>query len=131
MRRYIVVDDDSINNLICQLNIEKFEPTAEIKLFTEPEEALSYIRNEKNFVDSIILLDIDMPTMNGWQFLAEFSFFDTKIKINYSVFILSSAIEDSSDKIESCPDIRGFFSKPLSQIYLEEIKRISSICRTQ
>lgn len=130
MKRYIVVDDDSINNLICQLNISKFEPTAEIILFTRPEEALDFIRKEESSTYSILLLDINMPTMSGWEFMAEFGSFNSKIRTKYSVFILSSALEDPRDKMKNYSDLFGFFSKPLSQNILEEISKITrpAIC---
>lgn len=129
MKRYIVVDDDSINNLICELTIKKFEPDAEIKLFTKPEEALQYISNEDNSTCSILLLDINMPTMSGWDFLEEFRSLNNKIRINYSLFILSSSLEDPSDKFKIYPDLLGFYSKPLNQGFLEEINRIVTTCR--
>lgn len=121
-KRYIVVDDDPVSNLVSELNIKKFDPEAELILFTCPEEALEFLKSEKDSQPSILLLDINMPIMTGWEFLSEFNQFPQHMRESFSVFILSSSLEDCTEKVETYPDLNGFFSKPLGQKHFEEMK---------
>lgn len=124
---YLVVDDDTTNNLICEFTIMRYKKDAEITLFTNPEEALNFIENKifKEDCKVLMLLDINMPTMTGFEFLKEFDKFSAEIKEQYSIYILTSSIEDFSSQAISFPMVKGFLSKPLKQSYLEDIWRES------
>lgn len=122
MNRYIVVDDDPTNNLICRLLIERFQPEAEIRIYTKPEDALIFIEREKDPQPSILFLDVNMPTMTGWEFMDEFATFDEKVKNRYKIFILSSSYEDFSSDKEIYPNLTGVFSKPLKAEHIEGIE---------
>lgn len=124
MKRYIIVDDDPTNNLICRLVINKFRPGASVISYTSPKEALAFLKAEKKPQPSILFLDINMPIMTGWEFLDEFVSFNKEIKNQYTIYILSSSIEDFSDKEEQYPFLSGFFSKPLKIEYLKGIEDI-------
>lgn len=121
MKRYIVVDDDPTNNLICKLTITKYEPEAQVQIFQSPEDALKYIANEENVTPSFLLLDINMPTMTGWEFLTEFMTFEEEVKRKYFIYILSSSYQDLNDNNRNYPFLCGFFSKPLKKEYLREM----------
>ena len=117
--RFIVVDDDSFNNLVCKYSILKFDTNAEIQLFTDPEKALAAIReqfsNTTENLDTVLFLDINMPVMSGWEFLDEFETFDKKIHQQITIYILSSSI-DPGDKIyaDNNSFVKGYYPKPLS-----------------
>ena len=69
---FIIVDDDAINNLLCQLIIEQQHPNAVIETFTDPQLALQHISSNTHgaiMSKAIILLDINMPVISGWDFL--------------------------------------------------------------
>lgn len=118
---YMVVDDDRTNNLICQLMIQKFDPDAEIKLFLKPEEGLEYI---ENYLDkpTVLFLDVNMPTMSGWDFLDQFLEFKSEIKENLHIYILTSAIQSFQKEKETYPFVKNILPKPLKMEYLKEIK---------
>ncbi|MFV8325229.1 response regulator [Flavobacterium sp. ZS1P14] len=124
---FIVVDDDNTSLLICKFTIQKFSPHAKIVTFTEPEIALDKIA--KGFGDytediqTILFLDINMPTMTGWEFLDVFNNFNLKIKKKFLVYILSSSVEDFEKKAKKYPFVVGFLSKPIQLNYLEDIYR--------
>jgi two-component SAPR family response regulator len=118
---YMVVDDDRTNNLICQLMIQKFDASAEIKLFLKPEEGLEYI---ENYVDkpTVLFLDVNMPTMSGWQFLDQFLEFKPEVKEKLHIYILTSAIQSFEKEKETYPFVKNILSKPLKKEYLIEMK---------
>lgn len=122
--RYIVVDDDVTNNLICEFNIKSFDSKVDIELYTKPELALESIKEyEKTFRynHTILFLDLNMPTMTGWEFLEAFQNICENIREHFSIYVLTSSIEDFDKEAANFPFVQGFYSKPLSKNYLEEI----------
>lgn len=114
---FIVVDDDAISNLISELTIRRTWKDVRVRLFTEPEKALDYIDCiEIGKSPAIALfLDINMPTMTGWEFLERLSRKPDSITKNFKIFILSSSIDNRDrQKALSNPLVAGFLSKPLT-----------------
>ncbi|WP_221393804.1 two-component system response regulator [Dyadobacter sp. NIV53] len=116
--RFIVVDDDSFNNLVCKYTILKYDASADIQLFTDPEKALAVIREEFGNIteglDTVLFLDINMPIMSGWEFLNEFETYSQNIHRQITIYILSSSI-DPGDKIKADGNtfVKGYYPKPL------------------
>lgn len=122
--QYLVVDDDKTNNLICRFTIQRFNKNAVINLFTYPQEALQFIRSKKiehEEGSTMLFLDINMPTMSGFEFLEEFRKLGKEVTDKYHIFILTSSIEDLSSWAEQFPMVKGFLSKPLKLANLQDI----------
>ncbi|WP_221393015.1 response regulator [Dyadobacter sp. NIV53] len=116
--RIIVVDDDPANNLICKHIIHRFDKEAQVTLFTDPAKALEAIKEIYSLgTDSnptIILLDINMPVITGWEFLEKFKMLDEKIRKQITIYILSSSIDDGDiEKADKNPYVKAYFQKPL------------------
>ena len=123
VQRFIVVDDDRINNLVSKFTIMKHCTTAELQLFMDPEYALDFINGMvsrgDDYSGTVILLDINMPGMNGWEFLDHFAKLEDSVRKQFRIFLFSSSI-DLVDKQRAAnhPMLSGFFSKPLSTHHL-------------
>jgi len=116
---FIVVDDNRTNNLICEFAIRKYKKEVNIDVFTEPELALQNIRKaytpREMDVLTVLFLDINMPSMTGWEFLDEFRNFGEKIHKQVVIYILTSSVDErDKEKAQSDPLVAGFFSKPLT-----------------
>lgn len=125
---FIIVDDDAINNLLCQLIIEQQHPNAIIETFTDPGLALQHIRNNMHDVTiskAIILLDINMPVISGWDFLKQYATFDETIKAHIQIYMLSSSV-DPRDKQAAAENayVQGYLEKPL---YVEQLESVLSV----
>lgn len=124
-QHYLVVDDDSTNNLICDFTIRKFDKQAKVNLFLEPEKALAYIEDAYSEMGTpnptVMFLDINMPTMTGFEFLDEFKKFHIKVQDQFTIYILSSSIEDFKAQAKKYPFVASFLSKPLKVSVLEKI----------
>lgn len=123
-RQYVLVDDDATSNIICKLNIKKADPDAAIISFNDPEKALSCIK-EKCVPDDrktcILFLDLNMPSLTGWEFLDDFQKFDPEVQKKFLIYVLTSSIEDFSVERKKYPLISGIFSKPMTSDKLQEI----------
>lgn len=121
IQKFIIVDDDSINNLLCSIILEDQFPTADIKAFTDPEEALNYIKFNYSDLDgirrdTILFLDINMPLLDGWQFLEAFDLFDDSVKKSIEIYLLSSSIDNKDIKrAEENSYVSSFLGKPLTE----------------
>lgn len=116
VRKFILVDDDAFNNKISAIAIKRVFGETDTRVFEVPEEGLAFIEKEytKNPVPAILFLDINMPTLTGWEFLEEYEKFSDEIKKNISVYILSSSVDQRDiDKAKENKYIKGFVSKPL------------------
>jgi CheY-like chemotaxis protein len=114
--KYILVDDDHLCNEISGMVLEDALGEVDIKAFTRPEEALEFIEKEyaKNLGHTVLFLDINMPRINGWQFLERYEKFSEQIKRQINIYILSSSIDRlDKNKAEANSNVAGFISKPL------------------
>ena len=91
----LLVDDDYVNNFITESLLRKSGIAKEIKAVRNGEEALTYLSEEINYTPDLILLDINMPEMDGINFLKNFKrmILDKSIRI----ILLTSSV-DSKDK---------------------------------
>jgi CheY-like chemotaxis protein len=126
INHFMVVDDNHTNNLICEFTIRKYSKYAEISLFTEPEVALEKIgkeygkKNENKL--TVLFLDINMPSLTGWDFLDVFGNFNEDIQRQFLIYILSSSVDHrDKEKAETHPFVSGFLSKPLTIQNIEQI----------
>lgn len=130
IKKVLCVDDDTISLTISQLLLKRTGFAQEVHTAIDGSEALEYF--ERLFAEEadpvaaapeLILLDINMPVMNGWEFLQEYNpRFRDKLT-NTHIVILSSTIDPEDFALaKQYPVVAQFISKPLSVENLEELK---------
>jgi two-component SAPR family response regulator len=116
VRRYIIVDDDDFSNVLCAMMLKSTLRETEIQVFTNPAKALEFIQHTYNrkIEPTILLLDINMPILTGWDFMTQYERFDSEIKDQIVIYIHSSSV-DERDMIKASNNvyIKGFILKPL------------------
>lgn len=124
INHYIIIDDDPVNNFMCETVIKRLDPSAVVMIFEDPEEAIVKILDmystSRTYLPTLLLLDINMPVMNGWEFLDIFKTFSDVLKEQFEVYVLSSSSEDFSSKKGEYPFISNFLRKPFTQASLEK-----------
>ncbi|MEP0713823.1 response regulator [Algoriphagus sp.] len=112
------MDDDPINNLINKRLLGKVEVAKNIVEFLEGEEALAELNDIDPTQPILIFLDINMPVLNGWEFLEKYK--EQHPERIDKIVILSSSI-DYLDRLkaQSYSSVSGFLEKPLT---LEKIR---------
>jgi CheY-like chemotaxis protein len=108
-----LVDDDPINNLINKRLLSKTRISQKIQEFLGGEDALVRLKEVPDSSQLLIFLDINMPVLNGWEFLNKYldSFPNRKDKI----IILSSSIDfQDRQRAQEYEIVSGFLEKPLT-----------------
>jgi CheY-like chemotaxis protein len=124
--RFVVIDDDPVNNALCKMIIKLALGKMDVKTFTLPEKGFQFIKTEytmnMNGSISIILLDLNMPIMSGWEFLERFEELDEVIKKQVKIYILSSSV-DPRDKEQAGKNkhVEDYIVKPLTKEIVLEI----------
>jgi CheY-like chemotaxis protein len=124
IRTFIIVDDDTVNNTITRMMIKKILGDVETTIFTAPEQGLAFIQSEYSKIvkPTILLLDINMPTMTGWEFVEQFEKFSEVAKKQIAIYILSSSIDQrDKDQAEANHYVKGFMSKPLTREVINSV----------
>ncbi len=122
-KRFILVDDDPLTNLLTKKIIERNLGEVEVKDFDIPELALEYIEtefdNKQSNGKTVLFLDINMPTLTGWEFLAKYETFPTPIKDQFNIYILSSSIDPADvQRAKLNPLVIDFIEKPIKIDFL-------------
>ena len=127
--RYLIVDDDKANNMLCKMILKKTFSEAEILTYDCPREALNYINSQylissDNF-KTVLFLDINMPDITGWEFLDIFKDFDENIRSFFTIYMLSSSVDYKDKNLATeNPLVEGYIEKPLTR---DKIKNIFSL----
>ena len=124
IKSIVLIDDDPIANMISTKLIQRTLPL-KVLAFTNAEEALRLVCSkhpEPLTSKALIFLDINMPHMDGWQFLDEFQKLESSVQKNFTIIMLTSSIDmDDIQKSKSYDCVDDFISKPLTQEKLRSI----------
>lgn len=125
----LLIDDRSLDNFVSKKIIEKFEFARKIEAETCGQRALDLLQNlEFHLIPELILLDINMPRMNGMQFIEAFKQLTCQIQQQCKIVVQSASFyspEINQVTRENC--VLGFVSKPLSLDNLKLIKELLSV----
>lgn len=121
-----LIDDDEMANFIAEKTIRANNFAGEVLKFTTIESALYLLdkaaRREAVLFPDFIFLDINMPGLDGWDFLDSYAELPHDLKSGCRLYMLSSSIDMADhDRSESHADTCGFIQKPLSPKDLDAI----------
>ena len=120
LQKILLVDDDQSFIGLNRAMLKYSEVNCQIDECRNGKEALAYIQNAEQCPD-VILLDIDMPVMDGFEFLEQFEQQDLNDD-QPMVFMVSSSLTDQNiNRTRKYPFVKGFFEKPLTAANIEEI----------
>ena len=121
----LLIDDDKSTNFLHKIIIEETGVSEKVEAVQSGQEALDYLERKKEGVyprPDLIFLDINMPGMNGWEFLEEYEKLDDNIKGEIMIMMLTTSINpDDEEKAKNTKFINGFLNKPLTTEALEKI----------
>lgn len=127
LHKVLCVDDDPITLMLCKKVIERVNYTKEVDTAKNGEDAIAYfnqLKNNQEIPPELVLLDLNMPIMNGWELLDAYLELEFNLIFKETKFIVLSSTKDPSDieKSKSYPMVIDFISKPITKEILAEIK---------
>ncbi|TKC12065.1 response regulator [Pedobacter polaris] len=119
----LVIDDDDINIFIIKKIVEKTGFDIEMTSKSNGQQAIDFLKDviaNDRPIPHLILIDINMPVMNGWEFVEAYASLAITQKVD--LYILSSSVyENDIERTKSYTSVKGFISKPLSMERLTEL----------
>lgn len=111
----LLIEDSPIDQIITRQLFKKVLLIDDINIVNNGLEGINWITNTVLERPLIVLLDINMPIMNGFEFLEAFKEFSDEVKANVNIYILSSTLDPNEiQKIKTHELIKGHLIKPFS-----------------
>ncbi|BAV06370.1 Response regulator receiver domain-containing protein [Filimonas lacunae] len=123
----LLIDDDDATNFINSFLLKQLDITEQITIKDNAAAALDFLQTgiQEMQIPDLIFLDINMPGMNGWEFLEQFQArFSTRKLHTVIVMLTTSANPDDAEKAATYPEIAAFKTKPLDKTKISEILRL-------
>ncbi len=116
--RIVLVDDDALTNMLNRKVIQSINPRMPVDVFLDIDEALDFLKEWDKDGGSLILLDINFPGKNGWDFLEAYQHFEKPSKI---IMLSSSIATEDQRKAKSHPLVLDYVTKPISFEFIASI----------
>lgn len=125
--KVLVVDDDEIIVFLHNMIMQDNGMASDSLSFQNGKEAFDYLNSENNLNQTcLVLLDINMPVMNGWQLLDNIQ--SAPYAKNIHVVMVTSSIDtEDREKASQYPQVIAYFEKPLNNKSLKQLKELPQI----
>ena len=120
----LLIDDDDSTNFINKLVVERSGITDTVEIALNGKEAIDFLTNDGKYEKGpehpfpqpmLILLDINMPVMDGWEFLEAYRNLSADQKSQIIIVMLTTSLNpDDNHRAKGIPEISGFKHKPLT-----------------
>ncbi len=120
-----IIDDDDIYQFTVLRAIETHELAKKSLVFSDGEMAIKYLINNahnKDNLPDIIFLDINMPIMDGWQFLDEYKLLKSKIEKKIIIYLVSSSLNKVDlNRAKNIIEVSDYLVKPVKSDKLKSL----------
>jgi CheY-like chemotaxis protein len=128
LQSILLVDDDEVTNFYVEHLIRKMSLAQNVHVEMTGRDAMNYlmglVQSDSAILPELILLDINMPVMNGFEFLEEFENSPVAGRYKGKIFMLtSSALDQDKQRAAKFSFLSGFYTKPLNTNILDEIAK--------
>jgi len=120
---FVVIDDSRLDCFIAEKVIQNTGRSESVRTFSVAVDALDYIQTLSEDIKTIVLVDIQMPVMNGFDFLEQFEKrIPEEKRANFIINLLSSSINETDQiKAKAFSSVNRFMNKPLTKKSLETL----------
>lgn len=127
MLKSIIVDDDEIVTFLQRKLLSKCNIDQDPLVFNRANNAIMHLRKNSDTQDHfLIMLDINMPEMDGWEFLEELKKIDINKRV-YVVMVTSSVDRKDKRRAAENENVIDFIEKPISSRNCSKLKGISKL----
>ncbi|MEE1963135.1 response regulator [Allomuricauda taeanensis] len=117
-----LIDDDDTYQFIIEKTLNSLNLVNSIKIFSNGKAAIDFLEATIHDIDQIpdvILLDLTMPIMDGWQFLEQYLRFRPRIGKKVVIYVISSSIDPRDmQRAKSISEVTDYIVKPLTKTKL-------------
>lgn len=122
-----IVDDNHIVLLVVGKIIKKTKLSENVYSFKNGEEALSILKRgikDPELLPDVILLDINMPIVDGWEFLEEYKKLKPELEKDIEIYMLTSSISERDiERAAKISHVKGYITKPVTKDKIMQIKK--------
>jgi len=119
IKSILLIDDDETTNFLNKLFVKQLDSNLEVNVVLNGKEAIDFlVLNGKDISPCLVILDTNMPVMNGWEFLEHYEEkFDTNFKKKNTIVMLTAVdTEKVVAKAMADPNVADTAQKPLSDL---------------
>ena len=122
---FCIIDDDDIYQFTTAHLLKKMDLVNKIILFSNGLKAINFLKEEIGNIENIpdiLFLDINMPVMDGWEFLEEYLLIKPMIPKTVAIYMVSSSVDEKDViKAKSISVLSGYLVKPISSKNIMEV----------
>lgn len=116
----VIIDDDAVVLFLHKILVQRSTMSSSLKCFDNGIDAYRYLCNRISTNPILVLLDINMPTMSGWDFLDKIAL-ETCDENVWVVMVTSSINQSDKKKAGTYPNVIDYLEKPLSKEACEQL----------
>jgi CheY-like chemotaxis protein len=121
-----LIDDDKIYQFTARKILESTGLAKKILSFYNGSEAIVFLKQrfstDQNELPDIIFLDINMPVMNGWQFLEEYHKINDRFQKTITIFVVSSSVDDCDiQRSKEFSEVTDYIVKPINRLKYQQL----------
>lgn len=129
MKKVYLIDDDDIFVFLTKKTILKVTANVDVEVFSDGLQAITHLKNIKDqpeLLPDVIFLDLNMPVMDGWEFLAEYQELYASFARKNELYIVSSSISPHEmERSKNISSVSEFIIKPLvKEKFLEILENL-------
>ncbi|KAB5487566.1 MULTISPECIES: response regulator [Flagellimonas] len=114
-----LVDDDDTYQFIVQRTLSSINLVKSIRIFSNGREAINFLESsigDPNLIPDVILLDLTMPIMDGWQFLENYILLKPRLGKRVHIYVVSSSVDPSDvERAKNISEVSDYIVKPITK----------------
>jgi len=123
-----IIEDRAEDRFFLRVALEEAVQDCDVHEFAYAEDALAFLRSPERSKIDVILVDISMPRMDGFEFASEFDDLYAELKGQARLYITTSSIDPADARRAAAhPAIQGFLAKPVTAKMLEDVLRVGEV----
>ncbi|MEO1438224.1 MAG: response regulator [Bacteroidota bacterium] len=125
LEKILLIDDSEADNYLHKLTIESAGIAQSVVIVYDGREALDYLNSKPDGdypCPELVFLDINMPGMDGWEFLEEYEKMDPEKKAGILICMLTTSVANKDlQKVKNFVEVSAYITKPLTEEKLMEM----------